>query len=947
MTIFKCINPFCPHGKNKKIYTTKRGLFAHYNNSNKCMKLVTKKCFNIQKSIVMNSTVPNIMAQSFLNNETFMNETIKDISFSEKVRETNYFNKITDDIIFYDDNSTVSSSQSSIASSVLSTDMELKTNEHGSCSNEQDSIHTTSTNSLPTIFTVEQRSIISLMKILEDMNCPDDALPKILAWAHKAYIDGFEFSPRTKSRKSNINWMKKLVVNHDSFFPTSTTVALNNNIHIDVVHYDFVPQILCLLQDPKIMIQENLLIDVNNPCKMYQSKDGLIGDALSGQTYRDIFKQLKSKHSGDNPLLVVPICLWGDATHIDTYGRFKIEPWSFAPLIFKEKNRRNNDFWGMLGFVKHLKMTTAQKGKLKQGDTNRMYHKQLSAIFASLCACEKNLKNIILPIGNNKSNIFDIVCPVLYIIADTEGADKVCGRYAGHRLEIKRHCRMCNVTSINLDNEMFKYKYLKQSDMHNIAMNGTDEQRKAFSQHKVFNACQNVNFGGQEFGVLGCTPPDILHVVRKGIVEWSVRAVIDNLTDTNKAKLDNLTIIFHNQHRQRYRYEFPKTNFPSGFTNLSNVRASEWIGILYLLVILSQTQEGWDVINNALVSGNNGQLRDVLSVFEMILCFDAWINQDTFWPTKSNDMYKESAMKSIQILMKKIKRWLPAPQRNQGWKNPKFHLLTHFVDMIERFGAPKNYDSQHPERNHKYNAKRPGRRSQKTNYASEFEKQVARRVSEDIIINKLYDEINNYEFENKCNEEEREENASSKTTSTIEESTNSASYATAFVTLDGTYAVKWFSKKNDNMIWQDENISSYLCKYYNRNEVIFCTEYVRGGIRYRCHPNYQNRGPFYDWLLILFLDGDIDPCKLIVVIPGDQNGFDGYHLLIKSPQNKIHYGSALFQDYQMNKEYQIVEADAVYGPCFVVEPDPGKTIISLAKEKNTWPSLFTHCYGNN
>ena len=89
------------------------------------------------------------------------------------------------------------------------------------------------------------------------------------------------------------------------------------------------------------------------------------------------------------------------------------------------------------------------------------------------------------------------------------------------------------------------------------------------------------------------------------------------------------------------------------------------------------------------------------------------------------------------------------------------------------------------------------------------------------------------------------------------------------------------------MIWQDEKFSSYLCKYYNRNEVIFCTEYVRGGIRYRCHPNYQNRGPFYDWLPFLFSDGDIDHCKLIVVIPGDQNGFDGYHLLIKLPQKKI------------------------------------------------------------
>ena len=41
------------------------------------------------------------------------------------------------------------------------------------------------------------------------MNCPDNALPKILACAHQAYIGGFQFSPRTKARKSNINWMKK------------------------------------------------------------------------------------------------------------------------------------------------------------------------------------------------------------------------------------------------------------------------------------------------------------------------------------------------------------------------------------------------------------------------------------------------------------------------------------------------------------------------------------------------------------------------------------------------------------------------------------------------------------------------------------------------------------------------------------------------------------------
>ena len=94
------------------------------------------------------------------------------------------------------------------------------------------------------------------------------------------------------------------------------------------------------------------------------------------------------------------------------------------------------------------------------------------------------------------------------------------------------------------------------------------------------------------------------------------------------------------------------------------------------------------------------------------------------------------------MMMNNIKRLLPNTSRSQGWKNPKFHLLLHFVDMIVCFGAPKNYDSQCPEHNHKYLAKKPGRRSRKTNNASEFETQVARRVCEARIIDEIHETIN-------------------------------------------------------------------------------------------------------------------------------------------------------------------------------------------------------------
>lgn len=72
--------------------------------------------------------------------------------------------------------------------------------------------------------------------------------------------------------------------------------------------------------------------------------------------------------------------------------------------------------------------------------------------------------------------------------------------------------------------------------------------------------------------------------------------------------------------------------------------------------------------------------------------------------------------------MQTIKRWLPDPQRKQGWEHPKFHLLLNFVDMILKLGPQNNYDSQRPEHNHKYTAKYPSCRAQKTHHASESEK---------------------------------------------------------------------------------------------------------------------------------------------------------------------------------------------------------------------------------
>ena len=44
---------------------------------------------------------------------------------------------------------------------------------------------------------------------------------------------------------------------------------------------------------------------------------------------------------------------------------------------------------------------------------------------------------------------------------------------------------------------------------------------------------------------------------------------------------------------------------------------------LYLLVILAQSMEGWNIIDGALLTGGKNGIVEVLYVFEMVLCFDA------------------------------------------------------------------------------------------------------------------------------------------------------------------------------------------------------------------------------------------------------------------------------------------------------------------------------------
>jgi hypothetical protein len=91
-----------------------------------------------------------------------------------------------------------------------------------------------------------------------------------------------------------------------------------------------------------------------------------------------------------------------------------------------------------------------------------------------------------------------------------------------------------------------------------------------------------------------------------------------------------------------------------------------------------------------------------------MLCFDAWLNQDTFWRIEGTAAAIDSAQFFIKVLRRMCSNYLPTTNSNR-WNFPKFHKLLHVVDDMSRFGAPNNICAQRPDSLLISAAKQPGR----------------------------------------------------------------------------------------------------------------------------------------------------------------------------------------------------------------------------------------------
>jgi hypothetical protein len=206
--------------------------------------------------------------------------------------------------------------------------------------------------------TVDDHAEIKLLKILDDVNVPHYLFKDILDWSADAKACGYAFRPNRRSRPAHIlNLEKRFSLRNCR--PMQTPVMFpEDNLRIDVTHFDFFSQLASLLKDKSLTGDlTHLVVPQDNLFAKYKSPNGRLGTFNSGSWYHKARDYVCEPNSND---WMCPIIYGCDETIVgSSQGRASVTPLMFTLSILNEYIRNKRTAWRPLGYVYDL----AQHGK--------------------------------------------------------------------------------------------------------------------------------------------------------------------------------------------------------------------------------------------------------------------------------------------------------------------------------------------------------------------------------------------------------------------------------------------------------------------------------------------------------------------------------------------------------------------------------------------------------
>ena len=725
---------------------------------------------------------------------------------------------------------------------------------------------------------------VKLMMLLHQMKAPLCAYKDIMQWASDATQDHCIFSSHDLVHRGVA--LKRMAAADGltrNFFPREVQCLLpmsQKTVHV-VVH-SMESMLASLLCEKALMADENLLFPSDDPFGEPPRQFKVVGDIVDSRAYRLGYKSYIKVKGRD---VLCPIILYIDKTTLDTPGRLTLEPVYFTLGIWKRHVRNRPEAWRPLGYLttsnKRHRAGGSDIAVEEQCSRNREgmseaamkvqdYHSMLEVVLGDLRKLQERggFEWDLLYRGKHNRVVFKV--PIMFVIGDTEGHDRLCGHYLCRTGGVKQLCRTCECPTAVCNSSKTKYPKRKAAKLEDMTENGHIEELKAMSQHPIVNAFHSLDFmtaGGR--GIHGSCPGEILHLIYLGIFKYILECFYMQLGKSSNVigPLDDLVEKIGQSLKHQSDRNMPRTHFMK-LSTCKNLMGHEFSGVLIVLLLLIHTN-GF----RKCLTGPHRRERTLLDIDNMhnwdnlltcLLQWEQWLKQDSI-PVGE---VRKSAVAN-RWLMRLIK--IVAPRENgMGWNTVKFHLLTHIWEDMMMFGIPSNVDSGPGEKNHKANVKQPGGNTQKRQ--GQLAVQTATRYAENLLLKKL------------SNKYGANHSTSSDTTNLLNNH-NIAVGQAMHISGSRVGGTQFSIGLTDNGLVQEvvylwktrgcmenvklpeqwlEAIVGHCLPHLPTNHIDCFTEHKRSGQVFRAHPSYRNGNSWYDFVNV---EWEVDATGTTCCIP--------------------------------------------------------------------------------
>jgi hypothetical protein len=398
------------------------------------------------------------------------------------------------------------------------------------------------------IVRVSSLIILCLWNILDERNAPKGLYDEICAFVRSTNSKDLMYMPSSSTLMKDV--IERTQIGHSrTGTPTRLPLSLPSNNACAITIFDFKNQLFSLLNNKDIMVPSNLLLDFNhtNPCSDRDNNHPIVyGDIHHSQWYEETKKRMCM---GENDILV-PIIFFIDETTVANNGSCSIEPVSFTLGIFNRETRGNPDAWSILGYIPSMDSNCLNDTDVSKKGQSRLkdYHAALKFILNSFRETQNNQRLL----WNFNGTEYSLKIPIMFVIGDTKGHDKLVGRYTNYvnSKSLVRDCKClrrngdvlnqnCELISATEIRELIRLERIESSRPANERKNSYAEELKTLSFHKdIDNAWNGLDFGANEFGINGACPPCLLHVFLLRFPDDVVSAFLNLLgsSDTTMGK---------------------------------------------------------------------------------------------------------------------------------------------------------------------------------------------------------------------------------------------------------------------------------------------------------------------------------------------------------------------------------------------------------------------------